>query len=129
MDIVIENIKKYFTENKINQTKLAGQLNIEVYTLYDILKGKQRMPLNLYAEMCKILDVPMEYFFIQANKYKIDDDKNIVANEPEVDYNVGDRIMEQVNDLKLIVEEFKTLIIHYEQENIKYSELNDKRER
>ena len=55
-------IKRYLDENGIKYTFLAEKLGISMNILSPILNGKRKISADEYLEICRVLDLPLEFF-------------------------------------------------------------------
>ena len=58
-----EKIKSYLDSHGIKQTFLAEQTGINYSRLTDILTRARRIEVTEYYRICKVLNVPLDYFF------------------------------------------------------------------
>ena len=65
--MVGNNIKEYLTENGLKQTYLADKLGISISKMNDICNRDRGIDCVLYYKICKVLNVPYE-FFIEGAK-------------------------------------------------------------
>lgn len=65
--MVGNNIKEYLTQNGLKQTYLADKLGISSSKMYDICNRDKGIDCVLYYKICKVLNVPYE-FFIEGAK-------------------------------------------------------------
>ena len=61
-----ENIKNYLNENGIKQTFLAEKTGFSDSVISDICLGNRKIEASELYRICKVLNVPLDYFFDEA---------------------------------------------------------------
>lgn len=56
-------IREYIKSNGIKQTFIAEKLGVSDRTVTDMLNGNRKITAEEYYLLCKVLGVPMTYFF------------------------------------------------------------------
>lgn len=56
-------IKGYMDERGIKQSFLADKIDMPKPTLSEVLSEKRTLTLIEYYKICKVFELPMEYFF------------------------------------------------------------------
>lgn len=64
---VTDEIKRFLEENGIKQSYVADGAGIKRDALCTTLNGKRKLPLDEYCRICKVLNVPFEFFLTQTH--------------------------------------------------------------
>jgi len=59
-------IREYLRENGIKQTFVCKKTGISEAKMSAILRERQKMTVEEYVEICRALDVPLQFFFDPA---------------------------------------------------------------
>lgn len=58
-------LKNFLESNGIKQKFIAKSIDVAEPVLSDILNGKRKCPLEIYARLCKFLKLPFEKFITE----------------------------------------------------------------
>lgn len=61
-------INNYLEERGIKKTFVAEKANITPRIMFDICNGKRKVACDEYYRICKVLDVPLEFFFERGER-------------------------------------------------------------
>ena len=64
-----EKIKNYLKEKGITQAHISKVTGINKMKINSILSSKQKMLLEDYLKICKVLDVPVDFFIEGGAKH------------------------------------------------------------
>lgn len=60
--MIADNLKAYIKSKGIKQVYIAQKLDIPIASFNSMLSGRQKMPADLFFEICRELDVnPMDF--------------------------------------------------------------------
>ena len=66
--MIAEAIGYYLKESGITQASLSEMTGLTSHSIGYALMGKRKFSIEEYIKICKALEVPYDYFFVQAKK-------------------------------------------------------------